>query len=116
MIEAARNGDAVAAGIVERGVVGLARIALGVAAQLFSQSQRIDVYPTGGIFGARDLVLEPFTSAVTTSWTGAAVISPRFSPAVGAMLRAAIDHGVAVDADFLDRVEATLPASPQERA
>lgn len=116
VIEAARNGDAVAAGIVDRGVVGLARIALGVAAQLFSQSQRIDVYPTGGIFGARDLVLEPFTSAVTTSWTGAAVISPRFSPAVGAMLRAAIDHGVAVDADFLDRVEATLPASPQERA
>ncbi|HYH12987.1 MAG TPA: BadF/BadG/BcrA/BcrD ATPase family protein [Thermomicrobiales bacterium] len=109
VIDAARGGDHVAAVIVARGVDGLSRIALGVAEQLFDRDEPVRVYPTGGIFGARDLVLEPFSRSVSGSRPYATVLPPRFPPAIGALIRAAIDHGIAVDTAFLDRLEATLP-------
>jgi N-acetylglucosamine kinase-like BadF-type ATPase len=108
VIAAARDGDAVAAGIVERGVEGLARIALGVAGQLHAPATPVEVYATGGIFGATALVLEPFAARVTAAWPRATVPPARFPPMFGALFRAAIDHGIAVDVTFLARVEATL--------
>ncbi len=112
VINAARSGDAVAASIVERAVDGLARIALGVTYQLHQPGDQISIYPTGGIFSARDRILTPFTEQVTRAWPTAAVRTPAFPPAAGALIRAAIAHGIPVDDAFLDRLAATLPAQP----
>ena len=113
VIATARSGDQVARRIVASGVDGLAGLALGVARQLHQPGDAIAVFPTGGIFGATDLVLEPFSERLAASWPGARVERPRFSPMYGALFRAAQAAGIAVDAAFLARVEATMPGDPQ---
>ena len=110
VLDAAREGDGVAGDIVARGVDGLVGIALGVARQLHHAGTPIEIYPTGGIFAAHDLILDPFARKLTELWAPSTVLQPRFSPAAGALIRAAIDHGATVDAAFLDRIEATLPS------
>lgn len=114
VIDVARRGDQVAGDIVARGVDGLSRIALGVAEQLFDDVP-VSIYPTGGIFRARDLVFEPFTRAVAAARPNATVREPRFPPSCGALIRAGIEHGLTIDPAFLDRLEATLPTSETTR-
>jgi N-acetylglucosamine kinase-like BadF-type ATPase len=109
VIATARGGDRVAARIVERGVEGLAQIALGVGGRLHERGTPVEVYATGGIFGAQDLVFEPFAARVAAGWPRALVLPARFPPMIGALLRAALDHGVSVDDAFLARIETTLP-------
>lgn len=109
VIDAAREGDAVARGIVDRGVDGLVGLALGVARQLHARGEAITAYPTGGVFGATDMVLRPFEDRLGTTWPRARVERPRFSPMYGALFRAAQVHGIRVDDAFLARIEATMP-------
>ena len=116
VIETARGGDRIAQRIVATGVAGLAGLALGIARQLHAPGDAIAVFPTGGIFGATDLVLEPFSARLGEAWPGAQVERPRFSPMYGALFRAAQAHGVAVDAPFLARIEATMPGDAQRRS
>lgn len=115
VMSTALAGDAVARDIVENGVTALVRIACGVADQLFDPDEPVSVYPTGGVFAATELVLDPFTRGVEQARPGSPIHQPRFSPALGALFRAAIDHGIAVDEAFLNRVAATLPHA-QSRA
>jgi glucosamine kinase len=109
VISAAREGDAIAASIVGRGVAGLVDIATGIALQLHEPGAPIAVYPTGGIFGAEDVILAPFANRLGQAWSGARIERPRFSPACGALFKAAAAHGITIDAAFLDRIDGTLP-------
>lgn len=112
VIEVAQAGDLVARDIVEQGVTALVRITIGVADQLLHPNASIPIYPTGGVFAARELVLEPFVRALERERPALSVHPPRFSPALEALFRAAINHGVIVDDVFLHRIEKTLPAFP----
>ncbi len=104
----ASNGDAVALDIVTSGAHSLARHALGVADQLHDKHEAIDVYPTGGVFNAGALILEPFCRIVRDSRRNARIHSPRFTPAIGALIRAAQQHGLTIDDAFLRRLDVTL--------
>jgi len=107
----AREGDAVALDIVRHGADSLAHHALGVADQLHGSHDAIDIYPTGGIFGAGGLILEPFRYIVRDHCPDARIHSPRYSPALGALIRAAQQHGLAIDDAFLARLDETMQAS-----
>ena len=106
---AAGEGDAVASGILAAAGEELALAALGVLRQLFAEGEGVAVYPTGGVFGAGDLVLDPLQAALRAGWPGAEIRSPRFPPAVGGLILATRLLGRKVDAPWLDAVEASLP-------
>lgn len=103
----AETGDAVAAGIVAGAATDLANLALGVANQLHAPGDSIDVFPTGGVFNAEELILAPFRREVIDRWPAARVRPARFAPVVGALIRAARELGLAADDAFLDRIAVT---------
>ena len=106
---AARGGDPPAARIVAAAGEDLARTALAVIQQLFQPGAPVAVYLTGGVFGAGDVLLDPFRTALAAGWPAAATRFPRFPPAVGGLILAtrALNHPA--DAAWLDTVAASLP-------
>lgn len=109
VIQIAREGDAVAAEIVATGASRLGDTALGVARQLNTDGETITVYPTGGIFAARDLIREPFAARIREGWSQARVVDPQFPPAVGAVIQVWKTMGESVSPDRLTRIAETLP-------
>jgi N-acetylglucosamine kinase-like BadF-type ATPase len=112
VVRAASDGDPVASELVTRGASLLADHALGVAEQLDLAPGAVDIYPTGGIFGAGEIVGSPFERAVLARRPLARFHQPRFDPAIGALIRAAIDFRLVVDASFLATL-ATSEAMPR---
>jgi hypothetical protein len=78
---------------------------------LHGSHDAIDIYPTGGIFGTGALILEPFRRIVRGHRPNARIHSPRYSPTLGALIRAAQQHGLAIDDAFLARLDETMQAS-----
>ena len=107
--EAARGGDAIAAKIMVTAGEELARSALGVIRQLHADDEPAAVFPTGGVFRAGDLVLDPFRAALTDGWALATIRPPLAPPAVGALILARRSLQRGVDRAWLDTVLATLP-------
>jgi N-acetylglucosamine kinase-like BadF-type ATPase len=104
----ARDGDAAALRITKMAGEELALTGLGVIRQLFEPGDPVDVYLTGGVFDAGDLVLDPFRAALHEGWPAAEPRSPRFSPAVGCLILAARAAGIMVDDGWLNAVTASL--------
>lgn len=109
VVQAARDGDIAAVGILQNAGEELARTAVGVSRQLFAPGTEIDVYMTGGVFQAGTLLLDPFRALLSREWPGAKPRIPRFPPAVGGLIVAARSVGITVDDAWLDTVAATLP-------
>lgn len=110
VVEAAKNGDISASRIMIAAGEELALTALGVIRQLFEPNSPVDVFLTGGVFSAGDIVIEPFRTALRRGWPSANPREPRFPPAVGGLILAARSLGRSVDAAWLDTVAASLPA------
>jgi N-acetylglucosamine kinase-like BadF-type ATPase len=108
--QAARDDDPAALRIMSAAGEELALTALGVIRQLCQPGSAVDVYLTGGVFAAGDVVHGPFRAALRSGWPAAEARDPRFPPAVGALILAARSLGRPVDATWLDAVAATLPA------
>ena len=108
VVRAAEGGDAAAKAIIRIAGEELALTALGVIRQLFAPGTVVDVYMTGGVFKAGELLLEPFRTLLQAKWPGAEPREPRFPPAVGGLILAAQSVGISVDAAWLDTVDATL--------
>jgi glucosamine kinase len=80
--------DAVAREIVTLAGRKLARLATAVSRQLYPSGHPVDVYPTGGVFSAGPLVMEPFEAALREGWPNATIREPQFSPVFGALFQA----------------------------
>jgi glucosamine kinase len=108
---AAQAGDAVARGILAAAGEELATTALGVIRQLFQDGDRVDVYLTGGVFNAGEVLLVPFRETLRAIWPAAEAKAPEFPPVVGGLILAARADGQATDSEWFDRVRATLEGS-----
>jgi N-acetylglucosamine kinase-like BadF-type ATPase len=106
--QAAREGDQAARRIMRSAGAELALTALGTIRQLFAPGAPVDVYLTGGVFGAGDIVRDPFRATLHNGWPAAQPREARFPPVAGALILAARSIGRSVDAAWLDTVAASL--------
>ncbi|MGN6564798.1 MAG: N-acetylglucosamine kinase [Thermomicrobiales bacterium] len=106
---AAESSDAVARRILATAGGELARTTLACIRQLYPPGATVAVYPTGGVFAAGALLMEPFGAALSEGWPAATIQPAAFPPVVGALIIAARAAGQEVDAAWLTRVGATLP-------
>lgn len=105
----AQAGDAVATRIMRAAGEELARTALATVRKIHAPGDPADVFLTGGVFGAGDVLLGPFRAALTAGWPGATARSPRFPPAVGGLILARRNLDMPVDGLWLDTIERTAP-------
>lgn len=97
--------DAVARGIVTEAGQRLAGLAVAVATQLLPAGAAVDVYPTGGVFGAGPLITEPFREALLAARPQATIREPRFAPVFGALFRAYLAMGIEITDEMLRNLE-----------
>lgn len=114
VVDAAAAGDWAASGILGAAGEELGTTALGVLRQLHAAGENATVYPVGGLFRAGERVLTPFRRTILAGWPEAAIESPRFPPAVGGLIVAARAIGIPTGANWLARVEESLPGALQE--
>lgn len=105
---AARDGDAVATRIMRTAGEELAGTALATIRKLFQPGQPVDVFLTGGVFGAGEVLRGPFRAALLQGWPEATDRDPRFPPAVGGLIVARRLLGLEIEAGWLQSVERTL--------
>lgn len=105
--EGARQGDPVCIGILAGAGRVLAQMALAVIGRL--EQMGMNIYLTGGIFQAADLVIDPLKDTIRLSSPASYVQKAKYSPAVGALFLALRAAGVALDADLLARLEKSMP-------
>lgn len=101
------EGDACVSAIYRRAGDELAAMAEGLMRRLaFSQERPVTVSYTGGLFRAGEAIVRPFEKAVQR--LGAALVPPRYGPAVGAVCYAARPS---LDRAALDAMYAAVDAS-----
>lgn len=98
--------DAVAREIVRTAGIRLAGMALAVARRLFHEGETVDVYPTGGVFGAGPVLMEPFREVLAKGWPGATIRRPQFPPVYGALFQAYKEMGISITPDLLANLRA----------
>lgn len=97
-VAAARNGDAVALGILTRAGEGLAAMVAAVARALEWERVGFPLVMAGGMFKAGDAIREPMMRALRAGGTPAQPVEARFPPEVGAALLAVRAAGFEVGA------------------
>lgn len=97
--------DAVARNIVTSAGHKLAEIALATIRLLHPPGTAVPVYPTGGVFAAGPLIMQPFAARLAEEWPEVVIAVPRFPPVVGALLQARKSLGDEITPDTLDRIE-----------
>jgi N-acetylglucosamine kinase-like BadF-type ATPase len=104
---AAAGGDIVARDIMTYAGQELGRSAVAVARTL--EMDAPFVYAAGGVFGAGELVLEPFRRTVQDALVGATVSPAAYPPVVGALLLARRNTNEWDDSAWLAAVAARFP-------
>jgi len=110
--QVARQGDAVAAGILQDAGVELGRLGSAVIRRLGMEEDTFAVVPFGGVFQIGEPVIRSFRETLLAAAPRAVVVQPRFEPVVGAVLLALREIGVAIDEQViaaLERSSAGLP-------
>jgi len=105
----AHAGDAVATRIMRTAGKELARTALATIRMLYAPGDPADVFLTGGVFAAGDILLDPFRAALSTGWPHAQPLPPCFPPTVGGLILAHRGLGHDIDPTWLDTVARTIP-------
>ena len=106
--KAARDGDPVARSILADAGRSLAVLAFGVARRLALHRGSFDLFLVGGVFKAGGLVVDPLRQALRRQAPGAKVRTPRFPPALGAVLMAFEIAGIHLDRRILTRFPRSL--------
>jgi N-acetylglucosamine kinase-like BadF-type ATPase len=88
IVGAAAQGDAIAQRIMSDAGRDLAGLALAVIRRLFAPGKAVDVYPTGGVFGAGAALAHPFQAALEAGWPNARLCTPQHPPIMGALILA----------------------------
>lgn len=105
----AAAGDAVARALLARAAADLAEAAIAVIDQLGRREMGMPIYPTGGVFQAGALILEPFRASITAASPASAVRPPALGPAAGALLLALHAAGIPLSDTIVERIQRTLP-------
>ena len=84
VVEAAENGDAIAAEVVQRAGKELAKAVLAVAQRLGLASSDFPVAYVGGAFNAGETLLAPMRSAILATAPHARIVPPAHTPVEGA--------------------------------
>lgn len=100
---AAASGDKVAVNIFEEAGRGLGSMACAAARKL-SPPPSLTFSGVGGVFESGDLLWRPYREFVLTEYPQAQVVSPAFSPLVGALLLAFRKGGVNTSQESLERI------------
>src|SRR5262249_7666983 len=108
--DAARDGDTVAARLLEQAGQELAEAALAVIARLNQLEVGQAIYHTGGVFRAGSLILDAFGAPIAAQSPNSTIHAAAFSPAVGSLLLALQAAGVELNPPVIDQVRRTLPS------
>lgn len=98
--------DAVAHEILTDAAQLLAGLVIATIRQIHQPGEAVDVYPTGGVFRAGEVIARPFAAALTSTWPTATIRQPRFAPVVGALIRGYQAAGVPVTDELLANLAA----------
>jgi len=91
-VNAAREGDKIAQGIMTDAAEELAKTAVAVVEQLRMEHDTFRVAYVGGVFEAGDLVLNPLREAIHNIAPAAEVAPPLDPPVIGAVKMAQAMH------------------------
>ncbi|NPV67698.1 MAG: ATPase [Anaerolineae bacterium] len=114
--QAAADGDGVARMLLAEAGQALARAALAVLARLEMLESGMAVYPTGGVFQAGPLLLEPFAASLRDASPCSSVRQAAFAPVVGALLLALQQAGVSISGTTIEAIRASLPAAARSKS
>lgn len=107
--EGAKQGDAVCVGLLAGAGQALALMALAVIGRLEQTETGMNVYLSGGVFQAADLVIGPLQETLRAGSPASHVQKARYSSAVGALFLALRAAGISLDDDLVKRIETTMP-------
>lgn len=112
VVSVARQGDWKAIEILERAGHELGRLGVALIRRLGMEKDEFAVVPFGGVFRAKELVLDSFRATICAAAPRARVVEPRFEPVVGAALLALSEIGVVINDPVISAVEATATRFP----
>jgi N-acetylglucosamine kinase-like BadF-type ATPase len=112
VVSVAQQGDGKAIEILADAGHELGRLATAIIGRLGMENDEFAVVPFGGVFRARELVLDSFRATVRTAAPRARVIQPRFEPVVGAALMALSEIGVLMNDSVISTVEQSATSFP----
>lgn len=108
VVEATKEGDEVAKGILKEAGRELGLSAVAVIKGLRMENDEFDLAFIGGVFKAGELILDSFKESVRKIAPKCKVTPPRFEPAIGAVLLALKEINVKINEALLKSVKSTL--------
>lgn len=114
VLDAAAQGDSVAAHIVDLAAEELALLLEAVAqAAAFTEQQERVIVAAGGVLRPGNLLWQRLATQVDRRLPHFRLIAPRFPPVIGAYVLALRLAGVAVDQGVIDRIDQSTERFPQ---
>ena len=98
--------DEVAREIMTTAGEKLAGLVLAVIRQIHSPGEDVDVYPTGGVFRAGEVVMSPFGRTLSGAWPEITIREPKLEPVYGALIRGYQAAGITVSDNMLTNLRA----------
>lgn len=99
--------DDVARAIVTDAAKRLANMVVATIRQIHQPGSDVDVYPTGGVFRAGELITRPFAAALLGEWPEATIRRPRFEPVFGALIRGYQEAGIEISPALLHNLQSS---------
>ena len=103
------ENDDVARGIMEDAANRLANMVMATIRQIHTAGDAVGVFPTGGVFRAGDLVLNPFASRIRREWPNVTISEPHFEPVIGALIRGYQHSGITITPELLEKLRLAAP-------
>lgn len=100
--------DDVARTIMTEAGQRLATMVLATIRQIYRSGDEVDVYPTGGVFRARELVMTPFSEKLLDEWPHVNIIEPHFEPVIGALIRGYQQAGIEISPTLLRNLRSSI--------
>lgn len=98
------QSDDVAHRIITRAGELLGQMVLATIRQIHAPGDVVDVYPTGGVFRARELLMQPFAEMIHADWPQATIREPHFEPVFGALIRSYQAAGIEITPELLENL------------
>lgn len=96
--------DDVAKAIMTEAGQRLANMVLATTRQIYKPGDAVTVHPTGGVFRAGDVVMQPFAQKLQGEWPEATIEQPHFEPVFGALIRGYQQAGIAITPTLLENL------------
>lgn len=96
--------DEVARAIMTEAGERLANMVLATIRQIHRSGDAVEVFPTGGVFRAGDVVMQPFEQTLLDEWPEATIVQPHFEPVYGALIRGYQQAGLEITPTLLENL------------